>query len=513
MTVTVANTELNNSFDTWRLNTNFISTVISNNVVTVTGTGDTARGGTSTGDGHVEGNFSATILRTPTLTGGNVGTTGTSGPISIESNTTIEAAELTINANTVFNANVDFRSLSGTDRLLLPTLDKVRVGESGATGQIFRVNEDNEPHFKDLKLRDLQGDHAFELTHSHLTLAGGNTAFTGTFGSTAARGESPHLIFSGGNANNDVIDVYLAGNLGTTGGAGDQGKSDLYLKLADTAGKSALVIADSTGAIVATIDSDGNAEFTGTLGVTGDSTLRGAANVHGNLGVSGNANVSGNAEIVGTLNVTGNTLFRGNSEIVGTLGVTGAATLRSNANVHGNLAVSGNANVSGNAEVVGTLGVTGNATLRGAATVHGNLGVSGNVNVTGNADIVGTLGVTGTANLRGNVVVGGDLTVSGTTTTVNSSTVTIDDNFLKLADGNIADTVDIGIYAQYNDGAAKYAGFFRDQDDTEKAFVFFKDLATEPTASPGLAGPTGNVGATSFSLAQVDAVIDGGTYS
>lgn len=46
MTVTVANTELLNSFDAWRLNTNFIATVISNNVVTVSGTGQTARGGT-----------------------------------------------------------------------------------------------------------------------------------------------------------------------------------------------------------------------------------------------------------------------------------------------------------------------------------------------------------------------------------------------------------------------------------------------------------------------------------
>jgi len=223
---------------------------------------------------------------------------------------------------------------------------------------------------------------------------------------------------------------------------------------------------------------------------------------------SGDFGVSG-----GNVTLADNLTLGGNLGVTGALGVTGDATLRGAATVHGNLGVSGNANVTGNATINGTLGVTGDATLRGAATVHGNLGVSGNVNVTGNADIVGTLGVTGTANLRGNVVVGGDLTVSGTTTTVNSSTVTIDDNFLKLADGNIADTVDIGIYAQYNDGAAKYAGFFRDQDDTEKAFVFFKDLATEPTASPGLAGPTGNVGATSFSLAQVDAVIDGGTYS
>ena len=43
MTVTIANTNLVDSFNTWRLNTNLAATTISNNVVTVTKTG-AARG-------------------------------------------------------------------------------------------------------------------------------------------------------------------------------------------------------------------------------------------------------------------------------------------------------------------------------------------------------------------------------------------------------------------------------------------------------------------------------------
>ena len=39
MTVTIANTNLVDSFNTWRLNTNLAATTISNNVVTVTKTG------------------------------------------------------------------------------------------------------------------------------------------------------------------------------------------------------------------------------------------------------------------------------------------------------------------------------------------------------------------------------------------------------------------------------------------------------------------------------------------
>jgi len=173
----------------------------------------------------------------------------------------------------------------------------------------------------------------------------------------------------------------------------------------------------------------------------------------------------------------------GNVEVSGTLGVTGNATLR------------------GNADVVGTLAVTGDTTLRGDANVHGN------------AEITGTLGVTGNANLRGNLTVGGDLTVSGTTTTVNSSTVTIDDSQLKLADGNTSsDAVDIGVYGEYSDGAdVMFTGFFRDASDGD--FNFYKGLKG-PTYEPGTTVDTATAASTTgYELATVNAIIDGGSYS
>ena len=53
------------------------------------------------------------------------------------------------------------------------------------------------------------------------------------------------------------------------------------------------------------------------------------------------------------------------------------------------------------------------------------------------------------------VVITGNLTVSGTTTTVNSTTVSIADAMLKLAKNqtNTADTVDFGVYGQFGDGS------------------------------------------------------------
>lgn len=259
MTVTVANTELLNSFDAWRLNTNFIATVISNNVVTVSGTGQTARGGTATGDGHVNGQFSANNLSTPILSGGIV---GDPGPISITSNTTIvsSVADFTVDSDATLTSNVNF-TITGENRMILPSVEKIRIS-GGSGGQVLRIEQNNEPHFKDFKLRDLQGDHAFELTHSDLTLAGGNTAFRDD-------GDSPHLIFSGGNGgsgNTDVVSVYLAG-------AAITGDSDLYIKLVDALGDSALVITNSANTIVATVDSEGNAHFNSDLNVDGVTTL------------------------------------------------------------------------------------------------------------------------------------------------------------------------------------------------------------------------------------------------
>ena len=136
MTVPVSNTQLSDSFNTWRLNTNFISTIISNNVVTVARAGGANRGGSVTGDGHVEGTFSSTTLRTDKLKSGDtVGDNG--GTLLIESNTHITGAGVelfTVDANTVFNANVTFNT-TGAEQVDLGDVSRIRLG-GGASGQV-----------------------------------------------------------------------------------------------------------------------------------------------------------------------------------------------------------------------------------------------------------------------------------------------------------------------------------------------------------------------------------------
>jgi hypothetical protein len=117
----------------------------------------------------------------------------------------------------------------------------------------------------------------------------------------------------------------------------------------------------------------------------------------------------------------------------------------------------------------------------GRATISSNLLVSGNTHIDGN------------------------LTVEGAVTYISSSTLNVDDSMIKLAANNAADTVDTGSYAKYVDGATtKYAGYFRDASDSG-IFKFYYGLQTEP-------GTTVDTGATGYAVAQLDAVIDGGTY-
>jgi hypothetical protein len=76
----------------------------------------------------------------------------------------------------------------------------------------------------------------------------------------------------------------------------------------------------------------------------------------------------------------------------------------------------------------------------------------------------------------GNLTVEGNLIVNGTTTTVNSTTVAIDDHHFKVATDN-AGTNDFGFYGRYN-STAGFAGLF--YDVSAEQWVFYHNNSTEP---------------------------------
>ena len=92
----------------------------------------------------------------------------------------------------------------------------------------------------------------------------------------------------------------------------------------------------------------------------------------------------------------------------------------------------------------------------------------------------------------GNVTVTGDLTVNGTQTTVNSTTTSVTDSLFELANSNISsDTLDIGIYGNYDDGlsdgdTSEYTGLFRDASDS--TWKLFDGLEEEPSSTINTSG-------------------------
>ena len=93
-------------------------------------------------------------------------------------------------------------------------------------------------------------------------------------------------------------------------------------------------------------------------------------------------------------------------------------------------------------------------------------------------------------NNTGTVVIAGNLQVSGTTTTVNSTIVTIDDPVFTLG-GDTAPvsetTQDKGIEFRYHTGSAAKIGFFG-WDDSASAFTFIADATNNSEVFSGTAG-------------------------
>lgn len=189
-----------------------------------------------------------------------------------------------------------------------------------------------------------------------------------------------------------------------------------------------------------------------------------------------------------TLNIEGSLVANSSRIIIstttgldanGTIGITGQV-LHSN----GTSAYWANtlADITG---VVAGAGLTGGGTT-GSVT----LDVIGANGISVASDSVGvTTGSTLTVNATGihvnsalsitDLSLSGNLTVSGTLTTINTNNLTIEDPLIKVANGNLTDLVDVGIYGMYTNGGTRYTGLFRDASDG--VFKLFTGLEVEPT--------------------------------
>ena len=255
---------------------------------------------------------------------------------------------------------------------------------------------------------------------------------------------------------------------------------------------------DTTGNYVATtagtanqiaITGSGSETAAVTVALTDDVTLVGDLTVGGNdikaNGGTTSITLSGaDVAVAGDLTVTGNDI---KSSSATALTLAGADVA-----VAGDLTVTGNDIKSSSATAL---------TLAGAdVTVAGDLTVTGN-------DIKSSGGTTALTLSGANVTVAGNLTVSGTTTTVNSTTLSVTDPLVFVGnDNNATDAVDIGLFGMYDTSGTQdlFSGLFRDASDGK--WKLFRDSQSAPTT-------TVNTAATGYTVATLVANLEGGTVS
>ena len=164
---------------------------------------------------------------------------------------------------------------------------------------------------------------------------------------------------------------------------------------------------------------------------------------------TGALTVAGGASIAENLYIGGNTVLTGDLEVKGGDITTDQTTF----NLLNTTATTVNAFGAGTAISIGA--ATGKTTINNPTDVTGSFRV-GATNFTVDA-------ANGNIETAGNAIIGGDLTVNGTTTSVNVDVLDVQDALIRLASGNTADSVDIGIVGRYNDGSNdQFAGIFRD---------------------------------------------------
>ena len=264
---------------------------------------------------------------------------------------------------------------------------------------------------------------------------------------------------------------------------------------------------------------DASSSTTGTLIVTGGVGVAKKLYVGTDLAVTANTTLSGTTD--SSSSTTGAVIISGGAGVAKNLYVGGlvdiANTTQSTSVTTGALIVDGGAGIAKNLYVGGIVDVADTTqssnTTSGALIVDGGAGVAKNLYVGGIIDVIdttqstsvssGALIVDGGAGIAKNVYVGGDLqvtgnvTILGTNTSISTTYINIDDNMLQLANNNVANTIDIGFYGQYSDGAGNvHSGLFRDASDG--IWKFFKDYNIEP-------GTTINISGNGFAFANVQA--------
>ena len=180
---------------------------------------------------------------------------------------------------------------------------------------------------------------------------------------------------------------------------------------------------------------DTSVGITGSLTVSGATTLKGAVGINSSLSIGGALGVTGAVTLHNTLGVTGAVSLNNNLGVTGivsigsTLGVAGATTIQNSLTVSGESNLNNNLNVTGDTSVVSltgngevvlkeTLSVAKGVVLQDTVNIIGDTSIDSSLNVLGDAQlsdtmVLGTLRSIGSATFDDNVHIKGDLRVDG----------------------------------------------------------------------------------------------------
>ena len=457
-------------------------------------------------------------LRLTTNTGSTSTTTGTlvvTGGLGLSENahiggTVTIAGQSEVNNNVIFkadNKSFNIQNAAGVDKFTVDYDNGNTVIEGTVDIQLETEITDNLIIKADNKKFDIQtaaGVSVFDVDTDN-----GNTHTDGTLDVDGGTTLNNTLDVDGATTLNDILDVDLDATF----------HDDITL---DTTGKY-FKITNGSNDKFTVLSTNGDTDIRGTLDVGSAVVFENNFNANGNNTTIGNANtdvftvnsvttftdnitVNGTVDFDTTLNVDGQADFNSTVVIDGQTTIYDSVIIQSdnevfninNASAQTQFSIdSDNGNtVIGRAglgtDAVGLLTVHGDTLLNRDLTVDGNTTIGDantdtltvNSESTFNADVT----IAGTNNLQvtGNAIVDGNLTVHGTTTTVNSTVVTLDDPIITLG-GDTApgsdDGKDRGVEFRYYSGSAKIGWFGWDNDASR--FALYDDATNSSEVFSG----------------------------